>query len=66
MIKKLIGQAIVQYLNGDKELFKAWVDEAIAEYDRETEAARLYATIEEILRSKGVVMDGYASTDEIA
>ncbi|HYF75292.1 MAG TPA: hypothetical protein VD757_01785 [Candidatus Nitrosocosmicus sp.] len=54
IIERLIGQAVIQYMNGNYKQFRRWTQAAREEYDRETERNRLHATIREIMESKGV------------
>jgi hypothetical protein len=54
IVAKLVGQAVVQHLNGDKDMFGRWVQIAMDEYQRLKEKEHLYATIAEILEAKGV------------
>ncbi|MDF2891220.1 MAG: hypothetical protein K0R80_1587 [Clostridia bacterium] len=50
-VKKLVGQAVVQYLDGDTEQFNRWIKQALEIHQKQT---RLHATIREILEAKGV------------
>jgi hypothetical protein len=50
-VKTLVGQAVVQYLDGDIEKFNKWLKQALEIHQRQT---RLHATIREILEAKGV------------
>lgn len=52
-VRKLVGQAVIQLLNGDRESFDRWVQLAIEEYNQQKERERLHATIREILEAKG-------------
>lgn len=50
-VKKIVGQAVVQYLNGDIEQFNKWLKQALEIHQKQT---RLHATVREILEAKGV------------
>jgi len=50
-VKKLVGQAVVQYLNGGIEQFNKWLEKALEVHKKQT---RLHATVREILEAKGV------------
>lgn len=51
-VKKLVAQAVVQYLNGDMEKFEKWRDMAVRAYETDK---HLYVTIRDILENKGLV-----------
>lgn len=53
-VTKLVGQAVVQYLNGNIDQFNKWVQQAKDEYQRQKTSSRLHASVREILESKGV------------
>jgi hypothetical protein len=53
-VRKLVGQAVIQLLNGDRESFDRWVQLAMEEYNQQKERERLHATIREILEAKGM------------
>ncbi|MDF2889774.1 MAG: hypothetical protein K0R80_141 [Clostridia bacterium] len=53
-VKKLVVQAVVQYLNGDIELFRKWTAQAYKEYRKRQYEDRLHASVAEILKAKGV------------
>lgn len=55
-VTKLVGQAVVQYLNGNRDLFNNWVQRAQEEYHVQKLKDRLHASIREILEAKGVVL----------
>lgn len=55
-VEKLIGQAVIQYLNGNIQQFRNWSYAAHLEYQRETDRNRLHATIGEIMKYKGVAI----------
>lgn len=52
-VKKMVGQAVVQLLNGDINLFHSWTARSCAEYKRQQIEDRLHASISDILKSKG-------------
>jgi len=35
-VKKLVGQAVVQYLNGDIEQFNKWLEKALEVHQKQT------------------------------
>ena len=57
-VKKLVVQAVVQYLNGDIGLFRKWTAKACKEYKKRKFDNRLHASIPEILKAKGVTVEG--------
>ena len=52
-VGKLVGQAVVQYLDGNIDLFNKWVQQAKDEYQKQN---RLHASVREILEAKGVTL----------
>jgi hypothetical protein len=49
-VQKLVQQAVIRYLNGDRQQFEQYANQAHEIYKRET---HLYVPIEEILKEKG-------------
>lgn len=52
-VAKLVGQAVIQLLDGDRNQFDLWVQMAIRELKHQKEKDILHATIREILEAKG-------------
>ena len=53
-VQKLVAKAVIRLLDNNMEQFRAWVSAAIEQYKIEADRNRLHATIEEILRYKGL------------